>query len=195
MWPLAPTPKPRRTVSVACRSCSICPSRSVATVSLSELEPTSTTATTGPLSPDGGIGSAVRSRWRGIVIQIEQPLLDIERRLARRGDAPRVAAIGVQLARVDGVAQVRRQHDGAQVGGEGAIVDPEHRLHPPVEVALHEVGAAQVDLGRVAAAEGVDAAVLEEAADDADDAHRLAPTRDARPQAAGTAHDEVNVHA
>ena len=47
----------------------------------------------------------------------------------------------------------------------------------------------------MAGAEAVDAAVLQEAADDALDADVLGQAGDARPQAADAAHDEVDLHA
>ena len=65
-----------------------------------------------------------------------------------------------------------------------SILDREDDLDPAVEVPLHQVGAAKIDLVLSAVAEVVDAAVLEEAADDADHPDVLAPARHARPQAA-----------
>ena len=74
------------------------------------------------------------------------------------------------------------------------------RLDAAVEVALHQVGGGDVDtrLGvrqAMAVAEGVDAAVLEEAADDRLDADVVRQARHSRPQAADAAHDEVDLHA
>ena len=53
-------------------------------------------------------------------------------------------------------------------------------LDPPVEVARHQVGAAEEELGLVADLERVEAAVLEEAADDRADADVLAHPGHAR---------------
>ncbi len=47
----------------------------------------------------------------------------------------------------------------------------------------------------MAGAEAIDAAVLEEAADDRLDADVLGQARHARPQAADAAHHEVDLHA
>ena len=71
-------------------------------------------------------------------------------------------------------------------------MDWHQRLHPPLHVAGHPVGAADEDAGlpagqAVAVAETVDSAVLEEPADDALDADVLGQTGDARPQAADAA--------
>ena len=74
------------------------------------------------------------------------------------------------------------------------------RLDPAVEIARHHVGGRDVDGGlgvrqAVAVAEAVDAAVLEEAADDRFDADVVGEARNARAQAADAAHDEIDRHA
>src|SRR4051794_37084843 len=82
---------------------------------------------------------------------------------------------------------------------DGRILDRQHELDPPVEIAGHPVGRADVDprlpVGQlVAIAEAPDAAVLEEAADDRLDPNRLGEAGDAGAQAADAAHDEVDLH-
>ncbi len=80
----------------------------------------------------------------------------------------------------------------------GRIEDRAQRLDAAVEIARHHVGGGDVDRGfrmrqAVAAAEAVDAAVLEEAADDRLDADILGQARDAGPQAADAAHHEIDL--
>src|ERR1022692_2366088 len=78
------------------------------------------------------------------------------------------------------------------------IGDADQELDPPVQVPVHEVGAADPDLtGRVplAAAEPVDPRVLQETADDAADPDRLGHAGDARPQGAAPAAPQVDGHA
>ena len=80
------------------------------------------------------------------------------------------------------------------------IEDRHHRLDPPVEVARHHVGRADIDqrLRRrqaVAVAEAEDAGVLEEAADDRLDPDVLGKPRNARPQAADAADHQIDLHA
>src|SRR5262249_54378709 len=75
-----------------------------------------------------------------------------------------------------------------------------HDLHAPIEIARHHVGGADIDEGprrrqAVAGAEAVDAAVLQETADDALCTDVLRQSGHARSQAADAAHDEVDLHA
>ncbi len=74
-------------------------------------------------------------------------------------------------------------------------LDREHHLHAAIEVARHPVGARQIDLRLVVGAEDVDPAVLQEPIDDAADADVLGDARQARPQAADAANDQVDRHA
>jgi hypothetical protein len=78
-------------------------------------------------------------------------------------------------------------------------IGTEH-LDAAVEIARHHVGRGDVDRGlavrqAVTAAEAVDAAVLEEAADDRLDADAFRQAGHARPQAADAAHHEVDLDA
>ena len=69
------------------------------------------------------------------------------------------------------------------------------RFDAPVEVALHQVGAADVELRPPAVREPVDARVLEEPADDGADANALADAGHAGLQAADAADDQVDLDA
>ena len=78
----------------------------------------------------------------------------------------------------------------------GGVLQRHDHLDAPVEVARHEVGRADPDdrvlaRQRLAVAEAVDAAVLEEAPDDRLHADALAEAGHARPQAAYAAHDQL----
>src|SRR5262245_14592392 len=73
-----------------------------------------------------------------------------------------------------------------------------HDLNATVQVARHHVRRADIDqgLGRwqtMAGAEAINPAVLKNAANDALDANVLGKAGDARPQAADSAHDEVDL--
>ena len=68
-------------------------------------------------------------------------------------------------------------------------------LDAAIEVALHQVGAADVDLFLAAVEEVVDARVLEEAADDRSHRDVVADAGNAWPQAAHAADDQVDLHA
>ena len=80
----------------------------------------------------------------------------------------------------------------------GRIEDRAQRLDAAVEIARHHVGRGDVDRGlrvrqAVAGAEAIDAAVLEEAADDRLDPDVLRQARHAGPQAADAAHHEIDL--
>src|ERR1044072_6239139 len=114
-------------------------------------------------------------------------------RLGRlRGRSPSVRAVGVQAARLHVVAQVRVEQNVLQVLPKLLVFHGRERLDPAVEVAVYPVGAADVDLLLARVLEVEDAAVFEEAADDAADAYVLRQAGDARPQHAHAADDEVN---
>ena len=77
----------------------------------------------------------------------------------------------------------------------GRVLDRRHGLDPPVEVARHPVGGADVDLLLAAVEEVEGPRVLEEPADDADHPDGLADAGEPRPEAADPAHDQVDRHA
>src|SRR5262245_27181839 len=89
---------------------------------------------------------------------------------------------------------------GVQDFADDAFFDPfvfdrEEDFDPAVEIAVHEVGAAQIDLFIAAVDEAIDAGMFEEAADDAADADRLAAAGPAGAQTAYAADDQVDGHA
>ena len=75
------------------------------------------------------------------------------------------------------------------------VAQVEDHFDALVDIALHPIGAAEIDFGFAAVAEDVDAAVLEEAADHAADANPAAESAHSRTQRAGAAHDEFDLHA
>ena len=74
----------------------------------------------------------------------------------------------------------------------GGFFDGDHGLDATFEVALHPVRGSDVVLGLAAVVEVENSCVLEEAADDADDAHLLGQPRDPRSQPAGIPDDQVH---
>ena len=93
------------------------------------------------------------------------------------------------------VVHVHRQDLVADAAQDALVLHREQDLDPTVEVARHEVGAAEDDLVVAAVAEPVDAAVLEEPAHHALLGDVLAHPGHARPQAAHAAHHELDLHA
>ncbi len=71
----------------------------------------------------------------------------------------------------------------------------EQELDAAVQIARHQVGAAGIDLFFASVAEIIDAAVLEEATDNASHRDVFTDTRQASTKAAEAAHDEIDLHA
>ena len=72
------------------------------------------------------------------------------------------------------------------------VLDREHDLDAAAEVARHPVGRGEEDLGLVVVLEVGDPRVLEELVDDADDPDVLGDARNAGPEAADAADDQVD---
>ena len=72
------------------------------------------------------------------------------------------------------------------------VLDRDHRLDPPVEIAVHQVGRADVPVGVATVREAPDPGVLEELADDRADRDPLRDALDARQQRARAAGDDVD---
>ena len=117
--------------------------------------------------------------------------------------AGRIAGIGAVGAQIPALRLILEigDHDLVQhLLMHGRIVDRNQGLDAAVEVARHPVRRGDVDLGlrrrqSMTRAEADDAAMLEEAADDALYPDVLGQAGHARPQAADAAHDELDLHA
>ena len=127
-----------------------------------------------------------------VLLGIEQLYLPV---LVTFGESAerRVGAVGQKLAQLGGVgvadAQIP-QHLVAQRIVQNGPGDLDALVH----VAGHEVGAGQVQLAVVARAEAVDAAVLEQLADDGHFAHAVGVAFHARQDAGDAAHEQVDGH-
>ena len=101
-----------------------------------------------------------------------------------RSELPRAAVVG--------------QHDVEDLGQAVlriVVLDRRDRLDPPVEVAVHQVRRADVELALAAVLEAPDPRVLEELADDRADADPLGDAGQPGLDRARAAHDEVDVDA
>src|SRR5499433_4135690 len=137
--------------------------------------------------------AAARQAWIG-----HEVLVRVERLLAVGGLDTRGRTVGQERPALFVVLEVGDHDLLEHLLVYGRIVDRAQRLDSAVEVARHHVGGGDVDrrLGvrqAVAGAEAVDAAVLEEAADDRLDADVLRQPGHAGPQAADAAHHEVDL--
>ena len=149
-----------------------------------------------------GLGDSLATRFEGSlrglldehVLRVERsPRVSVFIEVAERAER-RIGGIAPQFAQLGGVA-----HANVDVGEDApAQLDVEHRprdLYALVEVARHEVGAAQVDGAVVVGAEAVDAAMLEQAPDDGDDAHVFGGALHAGNEAADSADEQGHFHA
>src|SRR5262245_14912267 len=115
-----------------------------------------------------------------------EPGLAVERLLVRSRAHPPIRSVGLELARLDGVAKLDGEEAVAHLGVQRRICQREHDLDTMIQVARHQVRAAEIDLLLTAVAEVVDTAVLQKPPDDADHTDALADARNARPQTADT---------
>src|SRR5579875_272631 len=83
----------------------------------------------------------------------------------------------------------------AQVPALAPILDRRQHLDPAFEIAFHAICRADEIFFRTTVAEIVNAPMLQEAADDTDDADVVGQSRYARTQSAGIAHDHLDFHA
>ena len=127
-------------------------------------------------------------------------LMGVERLFVRRRDNASRAAIGQDRPALFVVEEIRQHDLFEQLLVHRRVQDRRQRLDATIEIARHQIGRGNIELGlgrgqAVAGAEGIDAGVLEEAPDDRLDADVLRQARNARPQAADAAHDEIDLDA
>ena len=105
-----------------------------------------------------------------------------------------VRSIGAQYARLDVVREHRPENLGEDALLERRRLDREREVYTPDEIARHPVAGGEVDSLRAACMEVPDPRVLEEPIDDRSNADPFAHSRNAGPQAADAAHQQVDVH-
>src|SRR5215469_13471959 len=103
-----------------------------------------------------------------------------------------VGSIRLQQARLAGIGKIRVQNFVANAVAQLRIVHRKYNFDTLVEIAWHQVGAAEVNLRISAVFEAEDAAMLQEAADDGPHADATADIAQARPQCAHTADDQID---
>src|SRR6266536_150351 len=133
-----------------------------------------------------GIGDAALPDPDQVTLQIAQ------RRAALVQVMPGPYAIGAEPPG-RGALVHRVADEAAQLSLLRGVGDADQELDPPVQVPVHEVGAAEPDLTVVIpGAERVYPRVLEEAAEDTADPDRLRQARHAGPQPADPAYQQVD---
>src|SRR5947209_16218460 len=102
-----------------------------------------------------------------------------------------IAPIRLQFAGVDRIIQVGLQDMLANGYAQEGVFDGKECFDPVIEIALHHVGASQVDLRVPVIAKVEDAAVLQETPHNASNANIVANARKTRAQAAYTTDDQA----
>lgn len=108
------------------------------------------------------------------------------------GAGPCVAAGGLEQAGLASVGQIGGEDFIANALAELWILDGKEDFDAGIEIALHPVGATEIEIGLTAVFEIENAAVLEETADDAADADTAADASQAGDESALAANDEIN---
>src|SRR5215211_580622 len=124
----------------------------------------------------------------------QQRRLEVGERLLRCGDAPYPGAVGLQVE-ARGVLGGGQVEDVAELAAGGLVGDPDHRLDPAVEVAVHHVGGAEPELVVAVVAEAQDPGVFQEPPHDRPDPDVLAQPGDAGAKRTDAADDQVDADA
>jgi len=107
------------------------------------------------LKPRATAGAPVRLVRPGFGVVLQQKLLRVERAGGRFGSL--VLAGGIEDHRAVGIAQVGVQHDVADVLQDLRVAHRGERFDAAIEIAFHQIGAADVHLVLTAILEPVDA--------------------------------------
>jgi len=111
---------------------------------------------------------------------------------AVRAERTGIEAVGAKEASLGVIGQVGGLDPIEDLASDFGVENGEDHLHASMEVARHEIGAAEVDERVTIVMEDVDPAVLEEAVDNAANADVFAEAGDAGPEAADAADDHVD---
>src|ERR1019366_3279487 len=125
---------------------------------------------------------------------LDEPRLAVDR--FRTSDGSEfVGAVRSSGAALEIVREAFLQHGVAQTRDNRAVDDRKQELHAAVQIARHQIRAADVNLFLSAVLKVVDTAVFQEAADHASDGDVVADARDAWSQAAEATHQQIYSHA
>jgi len=126
--------------------------------------------------------------------------MGVEEFLARGRLYARGTPIGQELPALLIVLEIRHHDLAEDLLVHGGIEDRAQHFNAPVEIARHHVGRRNIDRRfwvrkRMACAKTENTPMLEESADDGLDADILRQAGDTRPQAADSAHHEIDRNA
>jgi len=90
------------------------------------------------------------------------------------------------------IGEVAGNNDFEKLSAKFLIENRENDLDAAVEIARHEIGAAKIDVGIAPVVKNIDAAMFEEAIDDASDGDVLAEARNAWAEATNSTNQELD---
>src|ERR1019366_6665498 len=105
-----------------------------------------------------------------------------------------VAAVLLQESCLHIVGEVCGQNLMHHAVAQQRVLEREQDFHALVQIAMHPIGATEVDFRLAAVLKVIDAAVLEEPAHDTAHADTVAEAANPRAQRANAAHEQPNVH-
>src|SRR5580704_9531520 len=106
-----------------------------------------------------------------------------------------VLAAGKQNSRSFGVRQIRRDYLFHNLGAQPRIFQAEHHLDTLINVPLHPIRAAEINLRFASVSKHENAAVLQKPSDHAAHSYPAADSANTRAQGARAAHDQLDGHA
>src|SRR5438876_106409 len=124
----------------------------------------------------------------------KKPGLAIKWLLPWCGPHTHIASIRQQLMRVHRIFQHALEQLLQDNRTQNRVLNRKQRLNAPIQVALHQVCASQVDLLVSPVAKVENPAMLQETPYKASDADVLTHAGNTRAQAAYTSHDQVDTH-
>src|SRR5437588_162254 len=124
----------------------------------------------------------------------DKPALAIEERLTRFGSYRYIASIRQQFTGVGRIRQVGLEYFVANGYTQAGASDGEECFDTVIQIALHHVGTAQIDLLVAIIAKVEDATVLQKTPDNTPHTNIVTYVRNTRLQTAYTTYNQVNTY-
>ena len=106
--------------------------------------------------------------------------------------ATMIESVWIEKAGFDVIGEVSWNNDFEELSPKFKVEDGENNFDSAVKIAWHQIGAPKIDVGIAPVVENIDAAVFEEAINDASDGDVLAEARDAWAQATNPTNQELD---
>ena len=110
-----------------------------------------------------------------------------------RGEwVPVIEPVWIEKTGFDVIGEVSWNNDFGELSPKFKVEDGENNFDSAVKIAWHEIGAPKIDVGIAPVVENIDAAVFEEAINDASDGDVLAEARNAGAEATDATNEELD---